>query len=226
MYTRSATKGTSGTNATSIRPSESNASAVGYENLILPHLVNASTRKFFRSSPGTPPGVVQPAVLTVAAQRWTILLSHIISARPSKQPLMVRTFLKVYMELGFYFLFLQEQITDIIIKTAKQPSLSLKRHASESAQSTLPSAGTLSLSVKTLRSPTSKSFTGDAPRCSLTSSRHHAPLRLLSRFAITSSDTSPRSWLMTTSDYSLICEDAWTQHPSLRISGRGSVPQP
>ncbi len=33
----------------------------------------------------------------------TILLSHIISARPSKQPLMVRTFLKVYMELGFGF---------------------------------------------------------------------------------------------------------------------------
>ena len=46
----------------------------------------------------------------------TILLSHIISARPlSKQPLMVRTFLKVYMELGFYFLSLQEQIKDIII---------------------------------------------------------------------------------------------------------------
>ena len=72
-----------------------------------------------------------------------ILLSHIISARPSKQPLMVRTFLKVYMgssntarppaetktngdsyefiqiktplSLGFYFLFLQEQIKDIII---------------------------------------------------------------------------------------------------------------
>ena len=73
----------------------------------------------------------------------TILLFHIISARPSKQPLRVRTFLKVYMELGFYFLFLQEQITDIIIKTAKQPSLSLKRHASESAQNTLPFAGTL-----------------------------------------------------------------------------------
>jgi hypothetical protein len=33
----------------------------------------------------------------------TILLLHIIGARPSKQPLMVRTFLKVYMELGFYF---------------------------------------------------------------------------------------------------------------------------
>ena len=35
--------------------------------------------------------------------------------RPSKQPLMVRTFLKVYMELGSSFLFLQEQIKDIII---------------------------------------------------------------------------------------------------------------
>jgi len=45
----------------------------------------------------------------------TILLSHIISARPSKQPLMVRNFLKEGMELGFYFLFLQEQIKDIII---------------------------------------------------------------------------------------------------------------
>jgi len=45
----------------------------------------------------------------------TILLFHIISARRSNQPLMVRTFLKVYMELGSYFLFLQEQIKDIII---------------------------------------------------------------------------------------------------------------
>jgi hypothetical protein len=45
----------------------------------------------------------------------TILLLHIISVRPSKQPLMVRTFFKVYMELGSYFLFLQEQIKDIII---------------------------------------------------------------------------------------------------------------
>jgi GTPase involved in cell partitioning and DNA repair len=45
----------------------------------------------------------------------TILLLHIISVRPSKQPLMVRTFLKVYMELGSYFLFLEEQIKDIII---------------------------------------------------------------------------------------------------------------
>jgi GTPase involved in cell partitioning and DNA repair len=45
----------------------------------------------------------------------TILLFHVISARPSKQSLMVRTFLKVYMELSSYFLFLQEQIKDIII---------------------------------------------------------------------------------------------------------------
>ncbi len=45
----------------------------------------------------------------------TILLFHIISARSSKQPLRVRTFLKVYMDLGSYFLFLQEQTKDIII---------------------------------------------------------------------------------------------------------------
>ena len=46
----------------------------------------------------------------------TLLLCHIISARPSKKPLVVRTFLKVYMELDSYFLFLQEQIKDIIIR--------------------------------------------------------------------------------------------------------------
>ncbi len=44
----------------------------------------------------------------------TILLFHFVSARPSKQPRMVRTFLKVYMELVSYVLFLQEQIKDII----------------------------------------------------------------------------------------------------------------
>jgi hypothetical protein len=33
---------------------------------------------------------------------------------------MVRTFLKVYMELGSYFLFLQEQIKDIIICALKE----------------------------------------------------------------------------------------------------------
>ena len=56
----------------------------------------------------------------------TILLFHIISATPSKQPRMVRTFLKVYMELGFFFLFLQEQIKNIIIisdRPSKQPRM-------------------------------------------------------------------------------------------------------
>jgi hypothetical protein len=33
----------------------------------------------------------------------TILLLQIISARPSEQPLMVRSFLNVYIELGSYF---------------------------------------------------------------------------------------------------------------------------
>ena len=41
-----------------------------------------------------------------AARARTILLFYIISAEPSKQPLMVRTFPRVYMELGSYFLFL------------------------------------------------------------------------------------------------------------------------
>jgi hypothetical protein len=45
----------------------------------------------------------------------TVLLFHIIGARPSKHPLIVLTFLKVYMALGSYSLFLQEQIKDIII---------------------------------------------------------------------------------------------------------------
>ena len=45
-----------------------------------------------------------------------ILILHVIGYKPCKQPLMVRTFLKVYMELGsVYFLFLQEHIKDIII---------------------------------------------------------------------------------------------------------------
>ena len=46
--------------------------------------------------------------------------SHFISARPSKQPLMVRTFLKVYVELGLHFLFLHEQMKDIIIIWIRQ----------------------------------------------------------------------------------------------------------
>jgi hypothetical protein len=44
-----------------------------------------------------------------AGEARTILLFHIISARPSKQPRMVRTFLKVYMELGSYFFFCENK---------------------------------------------------------------------------------------------------------------------
>ena len=52
----------------------------------------------------------------VAVRSWggAIVLFHIISARPSKQPLMASTFLKVYMELGSCFLFLKVRINDII----------------------------------------------------------------------------------------------------------------
>ena len=45
----------------------------------------------------------------------TILLLHIISARPSKQPRMVGGTVGVY-SFGLIFVFLQEQIKDIIIK--------------------------------------------------------------------------------------------------------------
>ena len=36
---------------------------------------------------------------------------------------MVRTFLKLYMELGSYFLFLQEQIKDIIITVVQAQAI-------------------------------------------------------------------------------------------------------
>ena len=42
---------------------------------------------------------------------------------------MVRTFLKVYMELGSYFLFLQEQIKDIIIITSSSSHHHHEAHA-------------------------------------------------------------------------------------------------
>jgi hypothetical protein len=48
----------------------------------------------------------------------TILLLHIISARPSKQPRMVRTFLKVYMELGSYFVSARTLIKDIMASSS------------------------------------------------------------------------------------------------------------
>ena len=51
----------------------------------------------------------------VPALRAEVALCRVPGQGPSKQPLMVRTFLKVYMELSSYFLFLQEQIKDIII---------------------------------------------------------------------------------------------------------------
>jgi hypothetical protein len=54
---------------------------------------------------------------TCSKEARTILVLYIISARPSKQPLMVRTFLKVYMELGSYFTSARTNIIieDIII---------------------------------------------------------------------------------------------------------------
>ncbi len=70
----------------------------------------------------------------------TMLLLQIISARPSKQPLMVRTLLKIYVELGSYFLFLQEQIKDIIIIKVEQGAL--PRGAVPLLQKLLPSTAT------------------------------------------------------------------------------------
>jgi hypothetical protein len=58
------------------------------------------------SQPLTLSLILNTAVLAATSQ--TLLF------RPSKQPLMVRTFLKVYVELCSSFLFLQEQIKDII----------------------------------------------------------------------------------------------------------------
>jgi hypothetical protein len=58
---------------------------------------------------------IKDIIIMHTAGLLTALKHLFYSVRPSKQPLMVRTFLKVYMELGSYFLFLQEQIKDIII---------------------------------------------------------------------------------------------------------------
>ena len=68
-----------------------------------------------RTGKGSSGGRKKGGVPSGTGESRTILLLHIISVRTSKQPLMVRTLLKVYMELGSYFLFLQEQIKDIII---------------------------------------------------------------------------------------------------------------
>ena len=53
----------------------------------------------------------------------TILLFHFISATPSKQPLMVRAFLKVYGALLLLFFVSAEQIKDIIIIWSKMKDL-------------------------------------------------------------------------------------------------------
>jgi hypothetical protein len=52
---------------------------------------------------------------------------------PLNSLLWLRTFLKVYMELGSYFLFLQEQIKDIIIRseTSPGPTPSMNRWGGE-----------------------------------------------------------------------------------------------
>ncbi len=59
----------------------------------MPRVTQSSTLRLIRNA----------AALAAASPTLLMLLFHIISARPSKQPRMVRTFLKVYMELGSYF---------------------------------------------------------------------------------------------------------------------------
>jgi hypothetical protein len=69
----------------------------------------------------------------------TILLFHIISTRPSKQPLMVRTFLKVYVELGSYFVSARtiKKTTSTSKDFASTTSLS-EMHSVEESQLALP----------------------------------------------------------------------------------------
>jgi hypothetical protein len=85
----------------------------------------------------------------------TILLLHIISVRPSKQHLMVRTFLKVYMELCSYFLFQQEQIKDIIIRKTVSER--------ERAQAGAPRLSRLRVSLMLLRAQERVSRTEGGP---------------------------------------------------------------
>jgi hypothetical protein len=90
----------------------------------IPHLA----RQIFAQSMSIEPCPVRRAIRARALVETCV---HIISARPSKQPLMVHTFLKVYMDLGSYFLFLQEQIKDIIIcRVQWRFSLLMTRHLS------------------------------------------------------------------------------------------------
>jgi len=56
---------------------------------------------------------------------------------------MVRAFLKVYMELGSYFLFLQEQTKDIIISQRQQEEISRSSFCTRASgpRRTVPSLG-------------------------------------------------------------------------------------
>ena len=59
----------------------------------------------------------------------TILLLHVVSARPSKQPLLVRTFVKVCIEFGSYFVSArtskrhhhQQSRIILLLETGEQP---------------------------------------------------------------------------------------------------------
>ena len=67
---------------------------------------------------------------------------------------MVRTFLKVYMELGSYFLFLQEQIKDIIIDTTSRGLCGLISGTKTLFDTT--DAGVSRLVIKRLRNSTTE----------------------------------------------------------------------
>jgi len=69
----------------------------------------------------------------------TILLLHIISACPSKQPLMVRTFLKAYIELGSYFVSVRTTYDDK--RHHHQPRVSPQWRKSRSLRCRLNGAG-------------------------------------------------------------------------------------
>ena len=97
-----------------------------------------------RLQPGHRKQTLPAPITPLSGEARTILLLHIISVRPSKQTLMVRTFLKVYMELGNYFLFLQEQIKDIIIlQTHPPPNFHVGSRSTPSSPLPFPSRKTV-----------------------------------------------------------------------------------
>ena len=129
----------------------------------------------------------------------TILLLHIISVRPSKQPLMVRTFLKVYhlVELGSYFLFLHEQkknISDLYLHefglnlVSCVSQFSLATLASCATTMTMASRGMVSSgnSVRWISSPSSSRFTAGLSAKPPRSNPGSMPWRECGRVFITS----------------------------------------